>query len=291
MALVERKLGVSIRLENGTFDESRTDTITLPARLRMAARLAHAGGPSDGTLDLVIWGMTKSIMNQLSTLGMQINLVPKNSITVTAGSDDVGMATAFVGYIIAAYADFNASPEVAFHISAHTLAPQSVIPAKATSFEGATDVATIMSGFATLMGLKFENSGVTTQLHSPYYSGSVKTQAQACVEEAGISWNNGALGTLAIWPKNGSRGGQIPLVSKLTGMSGYPTYTAYGIMVRTLYNPSITFGAKIRVESEVIKPGEWAVYGLDHELSVQMPDGQWMSSVLAYNPTYPTPVR
>jgi hypothetical protein len=53
-------------------------------------------------------------------------------------------------------------------------------------------------------------------------------------------------------------------VSSKTGMEGYPTYTAYGIMLSTIYNPSIGFGQKIKVES-TLKPanGEWAVYGLE----------------------------
>jgi hypothetical protein len=111
---------------------------------------------------------------------MRLNLVPQNSILLEAGDDQSGMATVFTGYVLAALADFNAEPDVSFHLTAHTLTPQAVAPAKATSFKGSADVATIMSGFATTIGLKFENSDVTTKLMNPYYSGSVRTQAQEC---------------------------------------------------------------------------------------------------------------
>lgn len=291
MALVERLLGVQISLaaSGATFKEGG-NTVTLPAGLRMSATLLNAGGMSDGTLDLVIYGMTKSLMNQLSTLGMQINLVPKNPITLTAG-DAAGMATAFNGYIIAAYADFNAQPEVAFHISAHTLGAFATAPAEASSFKGPISVAMIMAGFAAKMGLRFENSGVETVLSNCYFSGSLRDQAQSCVRQAGIAWNSGELGVMAIWPKNGSRNGKIPLVAPPPkgSMIGYPSYTAYGIMVRNLFNPNLGLGQKIKVESDVLTPGEWAIYLLSHNLEAHTPGGKWESTIMAYNPKHPTP--
>jgi baseplate hub protein gp41 len=234
-------------------------------------------------LELTVYGLSKSTINRLSTLGMRLNLVPQNSIVLEAGDDSSGMATVFTGYILAAIANFNAQPDVAFYLSAFTLAPQSVEPAKASSFKGTADVATIMSGFATQMGLKFENNGVQVTLQNPYYSGSVKTQAQTCVDDAGIAWNHGDLGILAIWPKFGSRGGLVPLISPQTGMIGYPTYSALGVDVRTLYNPSVGFGSKVQVQSSIEAAcGVYSVCGLAHHLACEMPDGPWFSTVNCY---------
>jgi len=58
---------------------------------------------------------------------------------------------------------------------------------------------------------------------------------QAVKEEANIETflNDGVPKTLIIWPKGGSRGGSIPLVSRDTGMIGYPSYTQNGIVVST----------------------------------------------------------
>lgn len=293
MAFVRRKIDVTFSLspdaKDTKFVGTNSSTVKLSG-LRCSARIAKAGGPSDCTMDLTIWGMTKSQMNQLSTLGMQINLVSKNGVVLEAGDDEAGMTTRFVGYILAAYADFKAAPEVAFHITAHSGLPQSVIPAVASSFKGSADVATIMSSLATKMGLSFENSGVTGKLSNAYFSGSYRTQAQACAEAAGISMIID-LGKLAIWPKNGARNGQIPVVSPATGLKGYPSYTAYGILLETLFNPSIGFGGKIKVESDLPAAcGEWAVYNLDDQLESEMPDGAWFTTVYAYNPKYPTPV-
>lgn len=291
MALEQRLMGATISMASGAFTEGG-NSVKLPEGLRMSAYLQNAGGLSDGTLDLTIYGMTRSLMNQLSTLGIQVNLVPKNPITLTAGTSGK-MTTAFTGYIIAAFADWNASPEPAFHISAHTLAAFGAAPADASSFQGSADVATIMSGFATKMGLRFENNGVTTKLSNPYFSGSLRDQARKCVQAAGIGWNNGELGLMAIWPKAGGRGGQVPVIAPPPkgSMIGYPTYTAYGIMLRNLYDPTIGLGQKVSVESSVLTTGEWQVYSLAHHIEALVPGGKWESTIMAYNPKHPTPVK
>lgn len=300
MALVQRALKAEISLAadsgagGGTAGQKKFreggDTVKLPDGLRMSANILQAGGYSDGTLDLIIYGMTQSVMNQLSTLGMQINLVPKNPITLLAGEPGK-LATAFTGYIIAAYADYNASPEVAFHISAHTLAAFATAPADPTSFQGSADVSTIMSGFATKMGLRFENSGVQVKLSNPYFSGSLRDQARACVQAAGINWNSGEGGVLAIWPKDGTRGGRIPVIAPPPegSMIGYPTYTAYGIQLRNLYDPNIGLGQKVQVKSSVLKTGEWQVYRLGHMLESETLNGKWETMISAYNPKHPVP--
>jgi hypothetical protein len=289
MALVQRKLRATITLaaisgQAQTFANSGgADTVVIEG-LRMSANILHAGGVSDGTLDLTVYGLAKSTMNRLSTLGMRLNLVPKNQIILEAG-DDAGMSTVFVGYILIALADFNAQPNVAFHISAHTLAAQAADTAPATSFQGYADVATIMSGFAALMGLKFENNGVTGRLFNPYYDGSARNQARQCVQDAGISWNAGEGGILAIWPKFGSRNGAVPLIAPPPqgGMAGYPTFSALGIDFRTLYDPSIGFGQKVQVQSSLEAAcGTYVVYGLQHELECEMPDGKWFSTINGY---------
>lgn len=291
MALVQRKLKATITLAaiegqgQQTFTNSGGADTVIVENLRMSAEILHAGGPSDGTLDLTIYGLARSTINRLSTLGMKLNLVPKNQIVLEAGDDTSGMSVVFTGYILAALADMNAQPDVSFHMSAHTLAPQSVAPAKPSSFKGTADVATIMSGFATQLGLKFENNGVQLSFENAYYSGSLRSQAQQCVKDAGISWNAGEGGILAIWPKFGARNGQIPLVSPQTGLIGYPTYSNLGVNVRTLYNPSVGYGQKIQVQSSLkAASGLFTVYGLQHSLSCEMPDGPWFSTINCYGP-------
>lgn len=302
MALERRALGCTIQLsqerspaaQNQRFNFNEGgNTVTLPAGLRMAANIQNAGGLSDGVLNLTIWGMTRSLMNQLATLGIQINLLPKNPITLTAGTPG-NLSTAFVGYIMSAEADFNAMPEPSFHITASTLGAFAAAPATATSYQGSASVADIMSNLATKMRLRFENSGVDVTLTNPVFTGSLRDQARKAVQDAGILWNNGEGGVLAIWPRSGARGGLIPVLAPPPkgSMIGFPKYNAYGVAVRNLYDPTIGFGQKVRVESSVLSPGEYVVYKLAHSLSCELPGGPWETEVLGYNPKLPSsPVR
>lgn len=319
MALVTRKLQITFTLGAGgatpKFAESGTNTLTLSG-VRAQATILKAGGPSMGTMQLVVYGMTLSQMNQLSTLGMKLQLYQKNTVTVTAGDDQSGMGTVFVGNITNAYANLNAQPEVGFVVEAHVLAAAAVIGAATASYNGSTDVATIMSSLATQMGLNFENNGVSTKISSPYLPGSLRDQALKVVRTAGISWNGGDGGVLAIWPRGGSRGGAVPVVAPPPegGMIGYPTFTAQGITVRALFNPSISFGSKIQVKSSIQQQlttalnnpnqapqgsggttqdrasGTWAIFGLTHELSTLTPGGKWESIMQCYNPAFSRPV-
>jgi len=76
------------------------------------------------SLNLRIWGMTLSKMNDLSTLGLKIVIgdpaVLNNSVIVEAGDDDAGMSVVFHGTINAAWADFQSMPDCAFHVTANS---------------------------------------------------------------------------------------------------------------------------------------------------------------------------
>lgn len=286
MSFVKRKLRYTFRLGEGQFGTAGTDQAVLPDTLRSSARIIKAGGPSMSTAQLLIYGMSLSLMNKLSTLGMLITLVRKNSVLVEAGDDQNGFSAVFVGTILNAWAELSQQPIVPFHVEAFTGALEAVQPVKPTSFTGPTDVASIMSGLATQMGLKFENSGVQTKLRNPYFWGSPRDQVTQCVEAAGLrgSWiiDNG---TLAIWKPGAARGAQSPEISPTTGLQGYPTYTSKGVQFVTTYNPSIGYGSKVNIKSsQEPANGEWVVYKMDYDLEANSPGGKWSSTIEAARP-------
>mgnify|MGYP001611534202 CR=1 FL=1 len=284
MSLVSRKIDVVFRLGKGSFGDSGADTVTLK-NLRVAASIVKAGGQSMGSANLRIYGMTFSLMNQLSTLGPAPTLYRRNTVTVLAGDDVNGMGTVFVGTIVNAYTHFQ-MPENPFMVEAYAGMIEALAPVPASSFQGSADVAAIMSGLATQMNLVFENNGVNVKLSNPYFSGSPRNQVQACAEAAGIAWIIDG-GKLAIWNPGEARGGQVPLISLATGLKGYPNYTSRGIMLETLYQPSIGFGVKINVQSD-LKPasGEWIPFTLQYQLDSLVPDGSWFISLEAARPGY-----
>jgi hypothetical protein len=162
-------------------------------------------------------------------------------------------------------------------------------PVPPSSFSGAASVATIMASFAEQAGMGFENNGVTAVLSNPYFPGTLGSQIKACARHANINFmidpTKGANGTLAIWPKNGYRGGAAVPVSAKTGMVGYPRYTQYGIDVDMLFNPNLVFGGLVDVTSELQAAcGTKAIYTMVHEIECLTPNGEWLTSVSCFDP-------
>ena len=110
----------------------------------MSSKIIKAGGPALGTAQLTVWGMTLSQMNQLSTLGMKVQLVPRNILTVSAGNVGGLPTTVFIGSITQAYADFCNAPDVSFQIIAQVTAADNAAPAQVSSYKGTTDAALVM---------------------------------------------------------------------------------------------------------------------------------------------------
>lgn len=303
MTFVRRRIEVTFQLGqvtlsgeaagSNTFADG-SDTVTLRG-LRTSAVITKAGTPAASTLAMQIYGMRLDTMNKLATLGLVYTQIKRNVVTVKAGDEGSTLAVAFRGTVMQAWIDFGSMPQVALHVEAQTLGAESVLPAETTSIKGSADVAQLMKGFADKMGLTFENSGIKARIANPYFYGSVAQQAAACATAAGINWfvDNGVL---AIWPRGESREGTVPLISPETGLVGYPGFTAYGISLRTIFNPNAKFNGDIKVQSslegvaKLNTTGIWTIYNIDHEIESQVPGGKWFTSLTCYNKKYPRAV-
>jgi hypothetical protein len=283
-SFVQRAITVIIQLGQGSFGKSGFNTITLEG-LRIAATIQKNGFPGLNVANLRIYGVPLDIMNQLTSLGtlVPLNAGRNNIVTIQAGDAINGMATVFKGNTITAWADLSDMPETFLEINAQTGAIEAMTPVPPSSFPNGADVATVMSGLATLMGRKLENNNVRIQLPPSYFSGTALAQAHACARAARIEMYVSEDGlTLAIWPRNSNRAGAIPLISPATGMLGYPQYTSNGAKIRTIFNPSIVFGGQIQVQSSVQPAnGIWKVNDVVDNLSSQMPGGPWFSDIQA----------
>ena len=279
-SFVHRAITVVIRLGSSQFQESGTDTVTVP-NLQCSAAITKAGADSQGELDLRVYGMTDSLMRQVSQLAGTPEAVDRNDqVTVLAGDTTHGMAVAYIGTIRDAWVDYSDLPGVSLHIVGMAALADALRPVPPSSYRGGTDVVAIMADLAALMGKPFENNGVSgIVLNNPYLPGTAYEQFERCRQAARI---NGTIddGVLAIWPLNGSRGGAVPLISPDTGMVGYPMRTQVGVTLQCLYNPAIVIGGNIQVQSSNTPAvGTWRVNRLAHVLESETPGGQWFSSV------------
>lgn len=268
------------------------NTIVLTG-LRASAKIIKAGGQSSAAATLEVYGMQQSDMNNLSTLGMRVNLVGHGTVTIAASDNNGNFGTVFKGTIMNAYFDPSAMPDVAFRVAAQTGAFDLVATTPPTSFRGSVDIVTVLSSIANASGRPFQNYGITPgsiMMQNPYYRGSAYDQVKQIAQDYGIHAFINDQDALVVLPLDGSTNdnGPVPIVSKATGMIGYPSFTADGIELRTVYNPSIGFRSNIQVQSDLPQAsGLWIVHGLDHNLDAMTPKGQWFSDLHCYNPNAP----
>jgi hypothetical protein len=287
MSFLRRKINLTFRLgrdTNGvqyTFTEGDFDTVTVEG-LRIQATIANAGPPSMGQASIVVHGLTSSLQNQLSSV-TRLNdgqIATRFAQMVVEAGDDTGMSTIFQGQVSLAQIDASGAPDIRLNVAAHAGLYEAVKTAAPMSFPGVADVATIMQNLATQNGYAFENSGVKTQLWTPYFHGSPRQQMEACAAAANINWALDS-GTLAIWPKGASRNAELPLISTSTGMIGYPSNQGLGgsITVKTLFNPQLIIGRPCQVQSSLpFANGNFVMFQVSHDLESETPNGLWETS-------------
>jgi hypothetical protein len=285
MSYVKRRLDVTFSLGTGKDGDGPPDIYTYTG-MRVSAAIVKAGGAGLSMSTIRIFGMGQDVMNRLSTLGQNVLRTRRNGVSIKAGDDVAGMALVFQGTIQNGWADYRGAPDVCFSVDAQAGLIEALKPVAPSSYPGGADVATIMADLAAQMGVMFENNGVQVQISNPYFPGTALNQAQQCARAADINMilDNG---TLAIWPKSGSRGGAIPVISAQNGMVGYPTFTSQGVAFRCLYTPAINYGATVQMQSE-LKPacGKWVVNRLIYNLESETPGGAWFTDVEAGAPGY-----
>lgn len=274
----KKRLDLTIKLGAGTFGESLADTVTLTG-LRMQAEILKPTGDTMGVMQLRVFGIEQSMMNRLTVIGLINQVKPKNTVLLAAG-DENGMTTVFEGVIWEASADYNAAPDVALNIMATVGLDLSIKPAEASSYKGAANVASIMADLAKEAGLTLEDSGVDGVLSNPYFSGTTLAKIRSCAKAANINYHIDG-GVLSIWPRGAARTiGGTPLIAPETGMVGYPSFSSKGMALRSIFNPAVSLGANVQVQSSIdMASGTFTVFNLSHSLSSEMPDGPWFTNI------------
>jgi hypothetical protein len=282
MTFVKRALDFSFQLGTGSFGNSGFNTVTVPDGLWATVRINKQGSPAYNSADIRIFGLSATIMNQLSRIGLQPAAVRNNTVTVTAGEAGGNMPTVFCGGIQEAWPDFSNPAEVAFCVTAHTGILAAMKPMAPTAYSGSTNVVDIMQGLATQMGYMLENNGVSGQLASPYLPGSARDQALAAADAAGIYvYFEDDNGIMAIVPKSASRSVAAPTISPQEGMDGYPAYVGPGsIALKTEYNSHVRVLGNVTVQNSIVgnANGTWRVMQLLHDLST-LPAGPWFTEI------------
>lgn len=240
------------------------------------------GLPDKNKARVKIYNMKLEDIEQLTTLAFRPLRARRNTLSILAGDKQKGLTQVFAGEITSAYGDFNAAPDVAFVAEAMSGYYPALMPSSPTSIKGATPLDGIMNSLAQTMGYSYKNEGVSASLRNPVLNGSPMQQAEAAARQAGVNLvvdDN----VLSILPANVASSGNAVLLNKNTGMIGYPTFNADGIVLKSLFNPALRFNASVKVESIVPKAsGVWRVTKLVHKLEAFVAkDGAWFSEIEA----------
>ncbi len=285
MSFATRSLSIDFTLHNGqTFGGGGGTTANISG-LRISAKVTNAGGMQLAQLDARIYGLPLSVMNAVSTFGLTVPTPTATIVTLKASSSDGDSGVVFEGNISAAFADFSAMPDVPLVITAHAGGYAAIQPAPPTTVKGVADVGQMLAALAGKIGVAFENAGVNVKLSNPYFPGTLREQALGIVRAAGsIEWTI-ERGVLAIWPRNSNRGDSGAVISPQTGLVGYPTFTANGMLIRTLFNASVVFGSSVTVKSSIEQASKtWTVYSITHDLESETPNGQWFTTLQLTRP-------
>ena len=283
MTFVHRQITLTLTLKQGTFVNTGTNQLVLSG-LRISAAIEKLGAPSFNYAVFRVYGMTRQQMDDISTHWLPLPKFAGNLISVAAGSAGQ-MATVFQGGILTAWNNQSASPEGFFEIIARTAYLESLTATKPNSYAAPVPAATVLKQIATQAGMNFEDAGVAGSIFAAgfYTWGSPASQAQQVADAIGCQLyydDSTTPTTMVAVPINANRGGDPVLVSKATGLIGYPTYTGSGIAFRKEFDPTIRFLGKVQVQS-IIKAanGIWTVRKLTYELESQVPNGAWFTDV------------
>jgi len=278
----QKKLRVTITLGKNTFGDS--DRIVIE-NYRMTTTISDAGGLHYGSLNANIYGMKQSDMDAITTYQYEWMSFKPNVITVEAIDGDM-TSMVFLGNIVTAWAEYGGMPDVCLNIQAQTAATDRMRAVPPKSFKGTVDVANAMAQIAASMGYTFVNNGVSATLENVYLDNTGIDQAKQLADHAKITCIiSSTEKSIKISPIGKPFDAPIPLISRETGMIGYPSYDGVTVVCRTIYNPSIAINQLVRLETDVKRAnGDWLVSSVDYALDSDMPDGQWFCVFRGINP-------
>ena len=273
----KKQLRFVITLGTGKFGSSNNDTVTLQG-FRAIADIDKAGGMMMGTLKAKIYGVKQADMNSITTLQWKPQTWIPNTVEVFA-IDGTAETLIFAGNIVNAWADYQGMPDVFLHIQAQAAFFNALKAIPPRSFKGPIDTPSVMAQIAADLGYTFENNGVTTQLTDLYLPNTGLEQAKDLARAAGCDLYLDDK-VLAITPPNVPRKALIPVISPTSGLIGYPTFDGVGVNFQALFNPGVTFGGSIKLETDVQQAaGEWIVTSVAHRLESEKPGGAWYSTI------------
>lgn len=263
---------------NAKFPGSGNNTLIL-TNLRMSSKTQGVARQA-AQVDLKVYGMKPEDMNAL-TVAWANPPVVLNHLVILEANDGNGWVQVFKGTITEAQPQFTAQPDVYFHCLASVGYFQKIQAAPPTSYPFTVDIGVAAEGIIQAMGFKYLDGGATGVLTNPYFTGTLYDQlAQACAAAKADFYMQGD--TVLVTPQGLPRQNQPAVVlTKDTGLVGYPVYERAGLNVMALWNSAFQTGTPIQLTNDRVPSanGRWYPFALTHALDCNLPKGRWDSQL------------
>lgn len=273
---------ITIQLRKGEFDNGGNTVII--EGLPVSVTVTKQGGEAKNKASVTVDNLKLETATQLTTLAFKRLETYNNVIQIDAGSQGAELSTIFIGEITSAVPVMSDS-KLSLKIEALAGYYPALIPSTPTSVQENTTVEKLMKQFADEAGYSFENKGITASVANSVFVGSPVEKAKTLARQADIDLlidDN----KFTIQPFEAPKDGQIPLLSKNTGLIGYPSFSNEGINCKSVFNDKLKVGSYFKLES--ILPhasGEWQITKVEHRLEANIPNGgTWESNVTGVLP-------
>jgi len=282
-SFIKRRMQINLTLNAGSFGDGGNSKVITD--LAMKATIEKLGPPDFAKASVEIYGMDRDEIQMLTTLNYIPMMTKRHYINIYAGDDVTGLSEVFAGSIVSASGDFS-NPEVAFKIEAEVGFWGRVKAQGPNVITCSQDVASFISSCASLADMTFTNEGVSAQLkEGDVFNGSPVEQARQAANKVGAELLIDD-DEMILLPKNGNRTGDMLLISRDSGLLGYPAISANGIEFKAIFNPAFRFAGLLELQSAVPKTsGVWRIVKLTHKISANNPkDGSWESEITGFYP-------
>ena len=273
---------ITIQLRKGEFDGGGNTVII--EGLPVSVTVTKQGGEAKNKASVTVDNLKLETATQLTTLAFKRLETYNNVIQIDAGSQGAELSTIFIGEITSAVPVMSDS-KLSLKIEALAGYYPALIPSTPTSVQENTTVEKLMKQFADEAGYSFENKGITASVANSVFVGSPIAKAKTLARQADVDLlidDN----KFTIQPFEAPKEGQIPLLSKGTGLIGYPSFSNEGINCKSVFNDKLKVGSYFKLESVLPHAsGEWQITKVEHRLEAYTPNsGTWESDVTGVLP-------
>ena len=273
---------ITIQLRKGEFDNGGNTVII--EGLPVSVTVTKQGGEAKNKASVTVDNLKLETATQLTTLAFKRLETYNNVIQIDAGSQGAELPTIFIGEITSAVPVMSDS-KLSLKIEALAGYYPALIPSTPTSVQENTTVEKLMKQFADEAGYSFENKGITASIANSVFVGSPIAKAKTLARQADIDLlidDN----KFTIQPFEAPKEGQIPLLSKGTGLIGYPSFSNEGINCKSVFNDKLKVGSYFKLESILPHASdEWQITKVEHRLEAYTPNsGTWESDVTGVLP-------